>query len=53
MKILINKKIGPWSLEGWYLKENESGFWAKLSPENRVEFKFPWKLYDYKKLEEK
>ena len=53
MKIVVIKKNGEFFMEGWYLKENESGFYVKMSPNYGAYFKFPWKLYTYKTLEKK
>ena len=52
MKIKVSSLDKDWEHEGWYIKENESGFWAYLSESCNVPFKFPWKLYTYDNTED-
>ena len=53
MKIKIDSLRDDWSHNGWLIEESESGFYAYLSETKQVQFKFPWKLYNYTPLEEK
>jgi len=53
MKIMISKLDGLWKHKGQYIRENDSGFWCYFENNPSIPFKFPWKLYTYKKLEEK
>ena len=52
MKILINQIDGDWESEGYWLKENDTGFWCYLNQTSSIPIKFPWKLYTYKIMEE-
>ena len=52
MKIKIIEHEGPFRQIGWHIKENDSGFWCYLGSDSQVPFKFPWKLYTYKIMEE-
>ncbi len=51
MKIRISKLSGEVFMEGWHIKENETGFYAKLSKQHGAYFKFPWKLFKYEIME--
>ena len=53
MKILITDKKGKFKQLGWHIKENDTGFWVYFDNNRDVEFKFPWKLYQYTRLEKK
>jgi len=52
MKILIKEINGPSVHRGWFIRENESGFWVYLFPDKDTEFKFPSRLYSYKVIED-
>ena len=53
MRIVVTKKDGTFKQQGWYIKENDTGFWVYLSPSHTVPFKFPWTTYAYSPMEEK
>lgn len=53
MKIKIIRLNGEVFMDGWYIKESDSGFYAKMSEGHHAYFKFPWKLFKYKIMEEK
>ena len=50
---MIKSQKGDFTQQGWYIKENDTGFWAHLDNDSEVEFKFPWVLFSFNKLEEK
>ena len=52
MKILINEINGPSNYEGWFIRENETGFWVYLFADSDIEIKFPSQLYSYKTINE-
>ena len=49
---MITQLEGSFKQRGWFIKENDTGFWCYLDPNNNIQFKFPWKLYTYKIMEE-
>ena len=53
MKIMIESRDGRFKQVAFLDKETESGFYCHFDSVASVPFKFPWKLYTYKKLEEK
>ena len=53
MKIEISRLDGEVFMIGWHMKETDSGFYAKMSEQSGAYFKFPWKLFKYKIMEEK
>jgi len=53
VKIMIESHAGDFKQVGWYIKESDTGFYCYLDKDTDVSFKFPWKLYTYKQLEEK
>jgi hypothetical protein len=53
MRIMIKSHKGDFHQQGWYIRENDTGFWVCLEPNSDVEFKFPWTLFSFDKLEEK
>ena len=53
MRIVVESHKGDFKQIAWYIKESESGFYCCFDDNDDIQFKFPWKLYTYKKLEEK
>ena len=53
MKIMIESKDGNFKQIAFLGRETETGFYCHFPNAPSVPLKFPWKLYTYKKLEEK